>query len=53
MDSPDAAKTLNYQVKSIEPVVIGSDVQARLFTLAPGDTIPCITTKNPPTTISY
>jgi quercetin dioxygenase-like cupin family protein len=29
-----------YTVKSIEPVMIGSDVQARLFTLAPGETIP-------------
>jgi quercetin dioxygenase-like cupin family protein len=29
-----------YTVKSIEPVAIGSDVQARLFTLAPGETIP-------------
>ncbi len=36
----EAAKTSNYQVKRIEPVVIGSDVQARLFTLAPGDRIP-------------
>jgi quercetin dioxygenase-like cupin family protein len=39
-DFTDAARTSNYQVKSIEPVVIGSDVQARLFTLAPGDRIP-------------
>ena len=29
-----------YTVKSIEPVAIGSDVQARLFTLAPDETIP-------------
>jgi quercetin dioxygenase-like cupin family protein len=29
-----------YSVKSIEPVMIGSDVQARLFTLAPAETIP-------------
>ena len=29
-----------YKVKSVEPVAIGSDVQARLFTLAPGETIP-------------
>jgi quercetin dioxygenase-like cupin family protein len=29
-----------YTVKSVEPVAIGSDVQARLFTLAPGETIP-------------
>ena len=29
-----------YSVKSIEPIMIGSDVQARLFTLAPAETIP-------------
>src|SRR5262249_26848059 len=29
-----------YRVKSIEPVAVGSDVQARLFTLAPGEAIP-------------
>ena len=27
-------------VKAIEPVAIGSDVQARVFTLAPGEEIP-------------
>jgi hypothetical protein len=30
----------NYRVKGIEPIMVGSDVQARLFTLAPGETIP-------------
>lgn len=30
----------SYTVKSVEPVAIGSDVQARLFTLAPGEAIP-------------
>jgi quercetin dioxygenase-like cupin family protein len=30
----------NYTVKNIEPVVVGSDVQARVFTLAPRDVIP-------------
>ncbi len=30
----------NYQVKNIERVVVGTDVQARVFTLAPGDVIP-------------
>lgn len=30
----------NYRVKSIEPIMTGSDVQARLFTLAPGEAIP-------------
>ena len=34
------AQSQGYSVKSIEPVMIGSDVQARLFTLAPGETIP-------------
>ena len=34
------AQSRGYTVKSIEPVAIGSDVQARLFTLAPGETIP-------------
>jgi len=29
-----------YTVRSIEPVAIGSDVQARIFTLAPGEKIP-------------
>ena len=30
----------DYAVKKIEPVVIGTDVQARVFTLAPRDAIP-------------
>jgi quercetin dioxygenase-like cupin family protein len=30
----------NYTVKNIEPVVIGTDVQARVFTLSPGEVIP-------------
>ena len=34
------AQSQGYSVKSIAPVAIGSDVQARLFTLAPGETIP-------------
>jgi quercetin dioxygenase-like cupin family protein len=34
------AQGLGYTVKSIEPVALGTDVQARLFTLAPGETIP-------------
>lgn len=29
-----------YSVKAVEPVAVGSDVQARIFTLAPGETIP-------------
>src|SRR5216683_7444838 len=34
------AQSQGYKVKSIAAVAIGSDVQARLFTLAPGETIP-------------
>jgi quercetin dioxygenase-like cupin family protein len=34
------AEGQGYSLKSVEPVAIGSDVQARLFTLAPGETIP-------------
>lgn len=34
------AGTANYQVKNIEPVMIGSNMRARLFTLAPSDMIP-------------
>jgi quercetin dioxygenase-like cupin family protein len=30
----------NYEVKNVEPVAVGSDVQVRVFTLAPGDVIP-------------
>ena len=29
-----------YAIKSVEPVAIGSDLQARIFTLAPGEEIP-------------
>jgi quercetin dioxygenase-like cupin family protein len=38
--STAAAPTSNYRVKRVEPIMTGSDVQARLFTLAPGETIP-------------
>jgi quercetin dioxygenase-like cupin family protein len=34
------AQGAGYTVKSIKPVAVGSDVQVRLFTLAPGETIP-------------
>lgn len=34
------AQGSGYTVKSIEPVAIGGDVQARVFTLAPGEAIP-------------
>jgi mannose-6-phosphate isomerase-like protein (cupin superfamily) len=30
----------SYTVKNIEPVLIGTDVQAHIFTLAPGEVIP-------------
>ena len=30
----------NYEVKNVEPIVIGTDIQARVFTLAHGDVIP-------------
>lgn len=36
----DTSTKPNYSVKNIEPVVIGTDVQARIFTLAPGEFIP-------------
>jgi quercetin dioxygenase-like cupin family protein len=34
------AQSGGYSVKAIEPVMVGRDVQVRLFTLAPGETIP-------------
>lgn len=40
MTASDQAKAPAYKVKRVEPVVKGSDVQARLFTLAPGEAIP-------------
>ena len=35
-----ASTTPNYTVKNVELVVAGADVQARIFTLAPGEFIP-------------
>ena len=40
MNSTQANKTSNYEVKSVQPINGGSDMQARLFTLGPGDTAP-------------
>ena len=40
MNSTQANKTSNYEVKSVQPINGGSDMQARLFTLGPGDTVP-------------
>ena len=42
MKAPHATevRTPNYRVRSVRPVMVGSDMQARLFILAPGDTIP-------------
>jgi quercetin dioxygenase-like cupin family protein len=34
------AQSGGYRVKAIEPVMVGHDMQARLFTLAPGEAIP-------------
>src|SRR5215472_16877511 len=34
------ASTAAYKIKNVETVVKGSDVQVRLFTLAPGEAIP-------------
>ena len=34
------AENPGYTVKSVESVAVGSDVQARIFTLAPGEEIP-------------
>ena len=34
------ASTDAYRIKNVETVVKGTDVQVRLFTLAPGETIP-------------
>jgi quercetin dioxygenase-like cupin family protein len=36
----DRTTKSNYTVKSVETVLAGSDVQARIFTLAPGEVIP-------------
>ena len=30
----------DYQVKNVEPVAVGTDIQVRVFTLADGDVIP-------------
>jgi quercetin dioxygenase-like cupin family protein len=42
MNAPHATEVRapNYRVKSVRPVMVGSDMQARLFVLAPGETIP-------------
>jgi quercetin dioxygenase-like cupin family protein len=34
------AQGSGYRVKAVEPVLLGRDVQVRLFTLAPGEAIP-------------
>lgn len=38
--SATGVQTSNYHVKNVEPVMIGTDMRARLFTLAPWDVIP-------------
>src|SRR5262249_60996783 len=40
LDWAKGIKMSNYQVKSVEPVVVGTDIQVRVFTLADGDVIP-------------
>ena len=40
MTAPGPVTAPPYKVKRVEPVLKGSDVQARVFTLAPGEVIP-------------
>jgi quercetin dioxygenase-like cupin family protein len=40
MEEALSGSTSNYRVKNIETIMKGSDVQARVFTLAQGETIP-------------
>ena len=40
MLAKEQQKRTNYTVKNVETVAAGKDVQARLFTLAPGEVIP-------------
>jgi cupin domain len=40
MFTKEQQKRADYTVKNVETVVAGKDVQARLFTLAPGEVIP-------------
>jgi len=40
MATSEQGKAPAYKIKRIEPVIKGSDVQARVFTLAPGEAIP-------------
>ena len=40
MFAKEQQKSTNYTVKNVKTVAAGKDVQARLFTLAPGEVIP-------------
>ena len=40
MHADASTRKSNYNVKKVEAIVVGIDVQARLFTLAPADVIP-------------
>ena len=40
MFAKEQQKRTNYTVKNVETVAAGKDVQARVFTLAPGEVIP-------------
>ena len=39
-DANQAPRVPNYEVKNVEPVIVGTGVQVRIFTLAHGDIIP-------------
>lgn len=43
----------DYQVKNVEPIAVGTDIQVRVFTLTDGDVIPGIITARPPTIILF
>ena len=38
--TPNAAKQSNYTVKNVEPILSATNAQARIFTLAPGQSVP-------------
>jgi hypothetical protein len=40
MSKDSAPRKQNYKVKKVEAIAVGTDVQARMFTLAPADVIP-------------
>jgi hypothetical protein len=40
MPTDGAPRKPSYSVKKVEAIAVGTDVQARMFTLAPADVIP-------------